>query len=154
MLQKQKETILALLKSAETNKDYRNRYWFPYKDFLDPADNFTSFSCESLDGKQGYIALIGNLLIADATAKIFVEVYGFEEDDNEQFIYADTFIIFSKLPFTEIKQIFNEPEDIFPDDIGEVNELQHQFIISDTGDLIPAIDFPNNGYSVYYCWWD
>lgn len=154
MLQKQKETVLALLKYAETNKDYRNRYWFPYKDFLDPADSFTSFSCESLDGKQGYIALVENLLIADATAKIFVEVYGFEEDGNGPFIYADTLVIFSKLPFSEIKQIFSKPKDIFPDGIGEVNGLQHQFIINDTGGLIPATNLPNNGYSIYYCWWD
>lgn len=154
MVPKQKETVLALLKSAKTNKNYVNRYWFSYKDFLDPTDNFTSFSCEDLDGKQGYIALIENLLIADETAKIFVEVYGFEEENNEQFIYADTLIIFSKLSLLEIKQIFNEPKDIFPSDIGEVDDLQQQFVIGDTGDLVPAIDLPNKGYSVYYCWWD
>ncbi len=154
MLQKQKETILALLKSAKANKNYVKKYYFSYKDFLDPTDNFTSFSCEDLDGKQGYIALIENLLIADETAKVFVEVYGFEEDNNEQFIYADTLIIFSKLSLLEIKQIFNEPKDIFPSDIGEVDDLQQQYIIGDTGDLIPAIDLSNKGYSVYYCWWD
>ena len=76
MTQKQKEKVLALLKSAETNKNYENKYWFPYKGFLDLTDNFTVFSCENLDGKQGYISLIENLLNADQTAKIFVEVYG------------------------------------------------------------------------------
>jgi len=58
MLQKQKETVLALLKSAETNKNYVNRYWFSYKDFLDPTDNFTSFSCEDLAGKQRLFCLL------------------------------------------------------------------------------------------------
>lgn len=154
MLQKQKETVLALLISAKTNKNYVDRYWFSYKDFLDPTDNFTSFACEDLDGKQGYISLIENLLMADETAKIFVEVYGFEEDNNEKFIYADTLIIFSKLSLPEIKHIFNEPKDIFPDDIGEVTDLQQNFIIDDNGDLVPAAELPNNGYSVYYCWWD
>lgn len=82
MLHKQKETILAVLKSNKVSKNYERTYWFSYQDFLDPEDNFTSFSCEELDGKQGYIALIGNLLNADANAKVFVEVYGFEELKN------------------------------------------------------------------------
>ena len=113
------------------------------------------FSCENLGGKQGYIELIENLHNADETDKIYVEVYGFEEDDNEQFIYADTLIIFSKLSFLEIKQIFNEPKDIFPSDIGEWTDFtQQNFIVSDTGDLVPVANFLNNGYSVYYCWWD
>ena len=133
----------------------KGKYWFSYEDFLDPTDSFTTFSCENLDGKQGYIDLIKNLLNADETAKIYVEVYGFEEDDNEQFIYADTLIIFSKLSFLEIKQIFNEPKDIFPSDIGEVTDFSRQeFIVDDNGDLAPVSDFFKNDYSVYYCWWD
>ena len=155
MIQKQKEIVLELLKSNETNRNYENNYWFAYKDFLDPTDNFTAFSCEQLDGKQGYITLIENVLDADETAKIFVEVYGFEEDNNEQFIYADTLIIFSKLSLLEIQSIFNEPKDIFPSDIGEWTDFtQPNFIVSDTGDLVPVTNFLNNGYSVYYCWWD
>lgn len=155
MLHRQKETVLALLKANETNRIYENRYWFSYKDFLDPTDNFTTFSRENLDGKRGYISLIENLLNTDGTAKIFVEVYGFEEDDNEQFIYADTLIIFSKLSLLEIKQIFNEPKDIFPSDIGEVTDFSQQnFIIGDNGDLVPVVNFFNDGYSVYYFWWD
>ena len=70
----QKQTILSLLKS---NKNYENKYWFSYKDYLDPADNFTAFSCENLEGKQAYITLIETLLKIDETAKIYVEVYGF-----------------------------------------------------------------------------
>ena len=155
MLQRQKETILALLKSAEANRNYATRYWFSYQDFLDPTDDFTAFACENLEGKQGYLALIENLLNADETAKIFVEVYGFEEDHNEQFIYADTLIIFSKLSLFEIEQIINEPEDIFPSDIGEDTDLSQQnFIVGDDGNLIPAAKFLNDDYSVYYCWWD
>lgn len=155
MRHKQKESILTLLKSDETNENYENKYWFSYRDFLDPTDSFTTFSCENLDGKQGYIDLIENMLNADETAKIYVEVHGFEEDDSEQFIYADTLIIFSKLSFLEIKQIFNEPKDIFPSDIGEVTDFSRQeFIVDDNGDLAPVSDFSKNDYSVYYCWWD
>ena len=155
MRHRQKESILALLKSDEVNKNYENKYWFSYEDFLDLRDSFTTFSCENLDGKQGYIDLIKNLLNADETAKIYVEVYGFEEDDNEQFIYADTLIIFSKLSFLEIKQIFNEPKDIFPSDIGEVTDFSRQeFIVDDNGDLVQVSNLSNNDYSVYYCWWD
>ena len=154
-IQRQKETVLALLKSAEANRNYETRYWFSYKDYLDPTDDFTAFVCENLEGKQGYLALIENLLNADETAKIFVEVYGFEEDHNEQFIYADTLFIFSKLSLSEIKQIFNEPEDIFPSDIGEETNLSQQnFIVGDDGNLIPAKNLLNDDDSVYYCWWD
>lgn len=155
MLQRQKETVLALLKANETNRSYEKRYWFTYKDFLDPTDSFTAFTCENLDGKREYIALIESLLNKDEAAKIFVEVYGFEENNNEQFIYGDTLIIFSKLSLLEIKQIFNEPEDIFPSDIGELIDFSQQnFLIDDNGDLVPAAKLFHDGYSVYYCWWD
>lgn len=154
MTQRQKETVLALLKSDKASQNYRKRYWFSYKDFLDPTDNFTSFSCENMDEKQGYIDLIENLLTADETAKIFVEVYGFEEIDNEPFIYADTLIIFSRLSLSDIKQIFTEPKDIFPDDIGEIDDLQQNYIISDDGAPVPAANLAGKDYSSYYCWWD
>ncbi|MBR9942571.1 hypothetical protein KE502_01680 [Clostridiaceae bacterium Marseille-Q3526] len=67
--------------------------------------------------------MIEKLLSIDETAKIFVQVYGLEEDNNEQCITADTLIIFSKLSLYEIKQIFNEPKDIFPSDIREVTDF-------------------------------
>ena len=41
MINRQKETILALLKANETNRNYKNKYWFLYKDFLEPIDDFT-----------------------------------------------------------------------------------------------------------------
>ena len=68
------------------NRNYTNNYWFLYKDFLDPTDDFTDFSCECSDGKQGYIALIECLLSIDGTAKIFVLTSGFEEDNNGELI--------------------------------------------------------------------
>lgn len=155
MFHKQKETILALLKSDQMNRNYQNSYRFSYNDFLDPADNFTAFACENLDGKQEYISLIEKLLHADEGAKIFVEVYGYEEVNNEQFIYSDTLIIYSKLSLTKIKQIFHEPEDIFPSDIGEVTDFsQPAFLINHDGSLVPAAENSREGYSVYYCWWD
>ena len=155
MLQKQKEVIIELLKSDEANGIYENKYWFPYEEFLNPSDDFTAFSCENLDGKQDYINLIETLLNADETAKIFVEVYGYEEDNNEQFIDADTLIIFSKLPLCEIEQIFNEPEDIFPSDIGEMTDFtQHNFIIDKSGELLSAEKLFAGDCSAYYCWWD
>lgn len=151
----QKGTILTLLKVDKMNRNYTNNYWFSYKDFLDPTDDFTDFSCERLDGKQGYIALIENLLSIDGTAKIFVQVCGLEEDNNEQCICADTLIIFSKLPFYEIKQIFNESQDIFPSDIGEETDFsQPTFLIGDNGELIPSTKLFSDDYFIYYCWWD
>lgn len=155
MLKKQKETVLALLKYNEVNKNFKNRYWFFYKDFLNPQDNFTAFSCENFEGKQEYVALIETLLNADESAKIFVEVYGYEENDNEQFIYADTLIIFSKLSLLEIKRIFNEPKDIFPSDIGEITDFSQQnFIIDENGDVLAVENFVGDDCFSYYCWWD
>jgi len=151
----QKGTILTLLKVDEMTRNYTNNYWFSYKDFLDPTDDFTDFSCERLDGKQGYLALIENLLSIDGTAKVFVQVYGLEEDNNEQCITADTLIIFSKLSLYKIKQIFNESNDIFPSDIGEETDFSQQtFLIGDNGELIPSAKLLDDDYSVYYCWWD
>ena len=76
MLHKQKEVILLLVKHNQSKKNWESRYWFLYKDFLNPADAFTDFSCERHDGKLGYIALIESLLNKDRDANIFVEVYG------------------------------------------------------------------------------
>lgn len=154
MLQKQKETILALLKSDEANKNYKRNYWFSYKDYLDPTDKFTDFSCENLDGKQEYMTLIENMLHADDTAKFFVQVYGLDEDNNDEFIYADTLIIFSTLPLIEIKRIFNESKDIFPSDVGVLTDFSQDFVVDDNGNLFPAINLFHSGYSAYYCWWD
>ncbi|MCI8316488.1 MAG: hypothetical protein HFH74_15925 [Lachnospiraceae bacterium] len=154
MNNQQKGMILTLLKIDEMNGNYTNNYWFSYKDFLDPTDEFTDFSCERLDGKQRYVTLIENLLRIDESAKVFVQVYGLE-DNEEQYIYADTLIIFSKQPFIEIKQIFNEPEDIFPSDIGEeIVFSQPTFLIDTNGDLISSAKLYHDAYSVYYCWWD
>lgn len=154
MLQKQKETILALLKSDEANKNYKRNYLISYKDYLDPTDKFTDFSCENLNGKQEYTTLIENLLNADETAKIFVQVYGLDKDNGDEYIFADTLIIFSRLPLLEIERIFNEPKDIFPSDIGEKADFSQDFVVDDNGDLFPIINLFNSSYAAYYCWWD
>lgn len=151
----QKGTILTLLKVDKMTGNYTNNYWFSYKDFLDPADDFTDFQCERLEGKQGYIALIENLLSIDVTAKVFVQVYGLEEDNNEYCICADTLIVFSKLSLYEIKQIFNEPQDLFPSDIGEETDFsQPTILIGDGGEQIAITKLFNDDYFIYYCWWD
>lgn len=59
----QKDTILTLLKTDKMNGNYTNNYWFSYKDYLDPADGFTDFCCECLEGKHEYIVLIVNIVI-------------------------------------------------------------------------------------------
>lgn len=150
----QKGTILTLLKVDEITGNYTNNYWFTYKDFLDPTDDFTVFECERLEGKEKYTALIENLLCIDEDAKVFVQVYGME-NDNGPCVYADTLIIFSKLSLDRIKQIFNEPEDIFPSDIGEETDFsQPTFLIGNNGQIIPGAELFKGDDSVYYCWWD
>ena len=64
-------------------------------------------------------------------------------------------IVFSKLSLAEIKQIFNEPKDIFPDDIGEETDFsQPTFLVGENGELISIIELSHEEQSVYYCWWD
>ena len=151
----QKGTILTLLKTDEINKTYRMRYWFSYKDYLNPEDSFTDFADANIDGKQEYIDLIENLLRLDAAARVYVEVYGFEEIDGEPFIYAETLIIMSRLPLDDIKRVFNEPDDIFPSDIGEQTDLsQPFFLIGSHGELISGADLVREDEFVYHCWWD
>lgn len=155
MNDQQKGTVLTLLKVDKINRNYTNNYWFSYEDFLDPTDDFTEFSCERLEGKQGYTALIESLISKDGTAKVFVQVYGLEDDNQELCVYADTLIVFSKLSLDEIKQIFNEPEDIFPSDIGEETDFsQPAFLIGGNGELISGEELLSDDYFVYYCWWD
>ncbi len=150
----QKGTILTLLKVDEITGNYTNNYWFTYKDFLDATDDFTAFECERLEGKERYTALIENLLSIDKCAKVFVQVCGME-NDSEPFVYADTLMIFSKLSLDGIKQIFNEPEDIFPSDIGEETDFsQPAFLIGNNGLIIPGAELFKEDDSVYYCWWD
>ena len=97
--------------------------------------------------------MIENLINKDKTAKIFVQVYGL--DNKDKVITADTLIIFSKLSLVEIKQIFNEPKDIFPSDIGEETDFsQPTFMIGDNGELISITELSHEGQRVYYCWWD
>nr|WP_300863509.1 hypothetical protein [uncultured Acetatifactor sp.] len=149
----QKGAILTLLKTDRMNSDYTNNYWFSYKDYLDPTDDFTDFCCECLEGKREYIVPIENLINKDKTAKVFVQVYGLE--DKDRVITADTLIIFSKLSPGEIRQIFNEPKDIFPSDIGEETDFtQSAFLIGDNGELISSSKLFHEEQSVYYCWWD
>lgn len=63
--------------------------------------------------------------------------------------------IFSKLSPGEIRQIFNEPKDIFPSDIGEETDFsQSAFLIGDNGELISSSKLFHEEQSVYYCWWD
>ena len=69
-----------------------------------------------------------------------MQVYGLE--DKSRVITAETLIIFSKLSLTEIKQIFNEPKDIFPSDIREETDFsQSAFLIGDNGELISSTKF-------------
>lgn len=159
MPQKQKETILSLLKIAYENKNFFDVYLLPYKDFFDVTENFYAFNCEVLEDKQCYIDLIENLLGADENAQVFVEPYGIEADVDNTYIYGDTLIIFSKLTLDEVKSIFNNTDDIFPDDIGKITDFNERpySVVDKTGNLCPADGFIsniNNGCCIYYCWWD
>lgn len=90
MHQKQKETILSLVKADYVNKNFLNNYLVLYTEFLDIEEPFTDFNCERGEGKAKYVSLIEQLICKDENAKVFVEVYGFEEESEDAWIYADT----------------------------------------------------------------
>jgi hypothetical protein len=156
---KQKECILKLLKAAYNKKDFSKKYLLAYNDYFDIKDNFTDFACERAAEKQKYLNFIERLLIADKNTKIFTEVYGFEEDGDDIWIYADTLIIISTLKLQEIKHIFNKSDDYFPSDIKKLNDFEeysdfkNYFWLDEKGKLTCISDFIAN-ISVYCCWWD
>ena len=86
------------------------------------------------------------MLKADETAKIFVQVYGLDEDNSGEYIFANTLIIFSILPLLEIQRIFNVSKDIFPSDIGEKADFSQDFVVDDSGNLLPIINLFNSNY--------
>ena len=54
-----------------------------------------------------------------------------------------------------MEEDFNEPQDIFPSDIGEETDLsQPTFLVGDNGELISITELSHEEQSVYYCWWD
>lgn len=155
MFQKQKEIILLLEKAKFDSKDFGINYLLPHKDFFDCADDFTDFNCERLDGKENYLSLINQIVDADEIAKVFVSVYGFEEDENDTWIDADTLIIFSGLPFSYIQQIFNKSSEISPSDIDNIIDFDENYIIIDKdGNQSLAKALCNDNYYTYFCWWD
>ena len=80
-------------------------------------------------------------------------ISGFDNKNLCAFIYAEqifnqggvSFFSFKtftfKLSLDGIKQIFNEPEDIFPSDIGEETDFsQPTFLIGNNGQIIPGAE--------------
>lgn len=54
-----------------------------------------------------------------------------------------------------MEEDFNEPQDIFPSDIGEETDFtQPTFLIGDNGELVPSTKLFDDDSFVYYCWWD
>lgn len=155
MLQKQKESILSLVKAKDISKDFSQQYLLPYIDFFDLGDNFTDFQCERDEGKALYVSFIESLTCTDKYAQIFVEIYGVEEDGDDFWIYADTLIIFSELSFSEIKQIFSKSKDVFPSEIGEIKEINEKdILIYKDGTQHLLVASCSRAYNFYYCWWD
>ncbi|GEM_PF-1468483 len=153
-----RERILALLREREQRRDYSHNYLVPYKDYLDASDPFTDFNCERDEGKTNYMAMINRVAAMDPAAQIFVEVYSLEEDDDEAYIYADTLIIFSALPLADVKRIFSQSKDLFPSDVGELQDRDFydkvNLVVTGDGALQPVDSFRGQGSHCYYCWWD
>lgn len=155
LLKPQKERILSLVKAAEKNKDFSNHYLLPYQEFFDTRHDFTEFNCERMEGKANYLTLIDELTSIDQDTKVFVEVSGFEEDGDDIWICADTLIISSKLYLSDIRQIFENPIDIDPSEIGSMEGFtEKDMVISKDGILHPMHELCDREYNYYFCWWD
>ncbi len=151
MFRPQRKTLLPLLKK----KDYRQRYWLAYRDYLNSDDAFTCFAQGTPEEKREYLAMVERLLAQDKEASIFVEIYGLEEEGGQEFFYAETLIIFSCLPLGEIERVFNQSGVLFPSSIGELGDFsQHTFIIEADGTVVLAENWVKSNNSAYFCWWD
>ena len=118
MTEKQKEIILSLLQEGRVVGNYTKNYLISYKEYLDVADAFTDFCCERKEGKAQYTTMIEEIIHKDSSAKVFVEVYGYEGENGgrDKWIYADTLIILSKLEDEKLQQVIDMSGDIFPSD--------------------------------------
>lgn len=154
MLIEQKELILELLKRDYDKRDFKNHYLLSYKEFLDVDEMFTDFNCERDLGKQQYISLIEKINDKDKDAQIYIEIYGFEEMEADVWIYADTLIIFSVLSFQDIQELLDESSDLFPSDIGEIDDMSKDYKIIKNGQIYSAAKIHKKLSNVYYCWWD
>lgn len=154
MHQQQKEKLLQLMKAARENRDYGKYYLTEYEEYLNSNESFTDFNCERGEGKLPYKSLIEKIINADEHAKIYVELYGFEEQPDDTFIYADTLIIFSRLPYEDINRLLNEPSDIFPSETGELENMTEVYTLVKDGSLYPISDIVNPACKMYFCWWD
>lgn len=119
------------------------------------AERYDYNFVENGRNQQKLSVTVLGLLRLDAAARVYVEVYGFEEIDGEPVICAETLIIMSSLPLDDIKCIFNASEDIFPSGIGEETDFSRPFfLIGSHGELIDGANLIRKDESVYYCWWD
>lgn len=154
MLKEQKELVLELVKRDYDKRDFRHNYLLSYKEFLDVDDMFTDFNCERALGKQQYISLIEKIIDKDKDAQIYVEIYGFEEEKFDIWIYADTLIIFSILSFQDIQELLDESSELFPSDIGEIDDISNDYKIIKNGHIYSVANIHKKLSNVYYCWWD
>lgn len=160
MTEKQKETILPLLRRQEEEGRYTELYLIAYEEYLDTEDTFTDFWCERAEGKQQYTEMIAEVVKRDAGAKVFVEVYGFEEeeDGSDIFIYAETMILLTELLDEQIQQVMDGAGDIFPSELGEVSQendaLERAFVIDAAGCKLPLMHYLQEKQRILYYGWD
>ncbi len=154
MLQEQKDNILELIKCDYEKRDFNHHYLISYKEFFDIDEMFTDFNCERSSGKLQYISLIEKIIAKDKEAQVYAEIYGYEKQRDDIWIYADTLIIFSVLSFKEVQEILNESCDLFPSDIGEMDDMTEDYTLIKDGYQCPAPQYYNKSNNIYYCWWD
>lgn len=154
MLKEQKDWILEIVKKDYDKRDFNHSYLLSYKEFLDVDEMFTDFNCERSLGKQQYITLIEKITIKDKAAKVYVEIYGVEEEQDDVWVYADTIIIFTALSFQDIQELLNGSSDLFPSDIGEIEDITKDYKIIKNGQLYSATEIHTDLSNIYYCWWD
>ena len=154
MLKEQKDWILEIVKKDYDKRDFNHSYLLSYKDFLDVDEMFTDFNCERSLGKQQYITLIEKITVKDKAAKVYVEIYGVEEEQDDVWVYADTIIIFTALSFQDIQELLNGSSDLFPSDIGEIEDITKDYKIIKNGQLYSATEIHTDLSNIYYGWWD
>ena len=54
----------------------------------------------------------------------------------------------------DIQELLNGSSDLFPSDIGEIEDITKDYKIIKNGQLYSATEIHTDLSNIYYCWWD
>lgn len=151
----QYKTAYTALVIMEDTRNYNQRILLSYDSFMDENEERTFFSDSD---KSFYNCAVSKLRNADNDIKIYVELYGTEDN----MIYGDTLLIFTSLTEEQISVIFSEADDetgeyISPSEISPCSYDNENIVIIDPDGSNTALSDKYDFKILItgkYLWWD